>query len=55
MKNHVEVFYEYDAMKLKGTINKYCKNHNYNPVSMSVIWSAGTYVAFVVVEEGDQL
>ena len=51
-KNHVEAFscnstYE----ELESTINRYCRNHQYNPISVSVIWSAGTYVAFVVVEE----
>ena len=55
MKNHIESFKcngtYYD---LESEINRYCRNHDYNPISISVIWSAGTYVAFVVVEEGDE-
>ena len=39
--------------ELESEINRYCKNHNVNPISISVIWSAGIYIAFVVVEEGD--
>lgn len=38
--------------ELETEINRYCRNHNLNPISISVIWSAGTYIAFVVVEEG---
>lgn len=51
-KNHVESFScDSGYADLEYEINKYCRSHYYNPVSISVIWSAGTYVAFVVVEE----
>lgn len=54
MKNHIEVFYERDAMRLEHEINEYCERYNYNPMSISTVFSAGTYVAFVVVEvDGD--
>lgn len=54
MKTHIEAFYEYDPMRLEHKINEYCKRHNYNPISISTIFSARTYVAFVVVEvDGD--
>ena len=54
MANHVESFWcngSYDD--LESEINGYCRSHKYNPLSISVIWAAGTYVAFVVVEEVD--
>ena len=51
-KNHVEAFCcDGTHDELEATINRFCKNHDYNPISVSVIWSAGTYVALVVVEE----
>lgn len=54
MKNHIESFTcTGSRFDLDCQINSYCRHYNYNPISISVIWSAGTYVAFVVVEEGD--
>ena len=53
IKNHVESFVCSDSIEMEDKINLFCKNRHYNPVSISVIWSAGTYVAFVVVEELD--
>lgn len=53
-KNHVETFWSDSSYAdLQYKINKYCKNHNYNPISISVTDSANFHVAFVVVEEGD--
>ncbi len=40
--------------ELEDEINVFCRRHNCNPISVSVIYSAGTYVAFVVVEEGEK-
>jgi len=53
-KNHIEAFMSDDGHDdLESQINSFCRRYNYNPISISVIWSAGTYVAFVVVEEND--
>ena len=35
---------------LENEINQYCRRHDVNPISVSVIWAGGTYVAFVVIE-----
>ena len=51
MKNHIEAFYEHDAMRLEREINEYCERYNYNPISISTVFSSGIYTAFVVVEE----
>ena len=51
-KNHIEAFIGCKSSDaLESEINSFCKRYNYNPISISVIFSAGTYVAFVVVEE----
>lgn len=52
VKNRVRVFKGQSShTALECEINRYCEENKYNPISISVIWSAGTYVAFVVMEE----
>lgn len=54
MKNHVKSFRGNGTYyELENEINRFCRVYHYNPVSISVVWSAGTYIAFVVVEEGE--
>lgn len=52
-KNHVETFRTSDGYsELEYKINRYCADHDYNPISISVIRIGdGMYVAFVVVED----
>lgn len=50
--NYIETFYCSDTYEdLQSIINRYCERNKLNPISISVIWSAGTYVAFVVMED----
>ena len=52
-KNHVKSFKGNGThCDLELELNRYCRNHNCNPISISVIWSGGTYIAFGVVEGG---
>lgn len=55
-KNHVETFWTSDGYDdLEYKINRYCEDHDYNPISISVIRiNANAYTAFVVVEDGDR-
>lgn len=50
--NKVEVFGEKKQGELADLINQFCAEHNYNPLSISVIHDpGGWYTAFVVVED----
>lgn len=50
--NYIKSFCCSDSYKdLEKKINNYCQELKLNPISISVIWSAGTYVAFVVMED----
>ena len=54
MRNHVEAFTDNYYSVLEDKINGYCRSLKCNPISISVIRSGGTYVAFVVVEEDNE-
>lgn len=54
MNNYIKSFCCSDTYEdLTSSINRYCTRNKTNPVSISVIFSHGTYVAFVVMEEED--
>lgn len=53
MKNHVEVFTDHDMYALETKINTFCSQVSYNPISISVFRDGLSYIAFVIVEEGD--
>ena len=48
--NHVEIFTIEYADKIESQVNRYCRQHNLNPISISITYGHTCFIVALVVE-----